>query len=59
MLLQANADPNIKDEQEYTALHYAAESGDQKMIELLLKYKANHKLKNIFGRTAKDCCSNA
>lgn len=29
------------------------------MIELLLKFKANHKLKNVFGRTPKDCCLNA
>jgi hypothetical protein len=29
------------------------------MIELLLQFKADYKLKNIAGRTAKDCCLNA
>ena len=29
------------------------------MIELLLKFNADYKLKNSFGRTAKDCSVNA
>jgi ankyrin repeat protein len=45
---------NAKQQAGWTALHAAAQHGDQAMVELLLKYGANPTAKNDDGRTADD-----
>lgn len=41
LLLQGGADPNIPTADGWSPLHCAVESGDVKIVELLLKYNAN------------------
>lgn len=37
LLLDARIDPNLQDEDSYTALHYAVELGHKELVSLLLK----------------------
>ncbi|XP_050501733.1 uncharacterized protein LOC126881490 [Diabrotica virgifera virgifera] len=55
ILLDADADPNIKDQiSGRTALFHAAEKHDVEMVEMLLQFNANTKLKNFFGTSPHD-----
>ncbi len=59
MLLDYNADTNLTDNDIYnTALHEAARSNQQAIIELLLTYGANTQLKNKNGKVAQDITNN-
>lgn len=42
----------------YTPLHYAAECGFEKIIQLLLKAGSDPSIRNCQGRTARDCSQN-
>jgi ankyrin repeat protein len=50
-LLQAGRTPDFADQGGETALHYAAQLGDQKMAEALLYFKAPVDLRDQFGNT--------
>jgi uncharacterized protein len=50
-LLQAGRDPNLADDKGETALHYAAQLGDQQMIQALLYFKAAIDPRDQFGNT--------
>ena len=54
LLLENNADPNLSDQNNSTALHYSVIFNQEKIIELLMKYKANTDLKDNRGNTAQD-----
>ena len=54
LLLENNADPNLSDRNNSTALHYSVIFNQEKIIELLMKYKANPDLKDNRGNTAQD-----
>ncbi|CAH1275261.1 unnamed protein product [Diabrotica balteata] len=55
ILLDADADPNLKDQiSGRTALFHAAEKHDVEMVEMLLQFNANTKLKNFFGTSPHD-----
>jgi len=49
-----SVDPNIKNDDGDTALHYAAEQGHKKAVQMLLRYAADPTLKNNKKRTALD-----
>ena len=51
-LLEHGAPVNAKQQQGLTALHEAAQQGNQLMVDLLLKYGANPNAKNDAGVTA-------
>jgi len=59
LLLQQGANPNATFETGGSGLHYAAATGDTKMIELLLKHGANPLLKSSSGMTALQEAQNA
>lgn len=50
-LLQGGRPPNLPDDKGETALHYAAQLGDQRMVEALLYYKASIDPRDQFGDT--------
>ena len=54
LLLENNADPNLSDKNNSTALHYSVIFNQEKIIELLMKYKANPNIKDNRGNTAQD-----
>ncbi len=54
MLLEHNADPNIREQGGYTPLHAAAQNGDEEMIRILLYGGANLTVKNNDGKTPLD-----
>ena len=54
LLLENNADPNLSDRNNSTALHYSVIFNQEKIIELLMKYKANPDIKDNRGNTAQD-----
>ena len=54
LLLENNADPNLSDQNNSTALHYSVIFNQEKIIELLMKYKANPDIKDNRGNTAQD-----
>ena len=54
LLLENNADPNLSDKNNSTALHYSVIFNQEKIIELLMKYKANPDIKDNRGNTAQD-----
>lgn len=54
LLLQAGADPNIQDNNLYTALHYATIHDNEKIVSLLLNAGINTNIKNHSGHTAYD-----
>ncbi|GLA41419.1 hypothetical protein AnigIFM63309_009509 [Aspergillus niger] len=52
LLLEANCDPNLKDERSWTALHYAARNNHCEVIKLLLAKGADRLSTDNAGRTA-------
>lgn len=54
MLLARGADPNRRQQQEWTALHAAAHSGNTQLVQLLLAMGADPEPKNAQGRTPAD-----
>ena len=59
MLLEHNADPNIREQGGYTPLHAAAENGDEEMIRILLYGGADLMLASTDGKTALDLAMSA
>ena len=53
-LLEAGADPNARQADEFVPLHAAAQNGQVEMIELLLKFGADPNLANSEGKTGFD-----
>ncbi len=49
--LQAGRSPSVRDDSGATALHYAAQLGDQRMANALLYYKAPVDARDQFGNT--------
>ena len=54
LLLENNANPNLTDQNNSTALHFSVIFNQQEIIELLMKYKANPNIKDNRGNTALD-----
>ena len=54
LLLENNANPNLTDQNNSTALHFAVIFNQQEIIELLMKYKADPNIKDNRGNTALD-----
>ena len=54
LLLENNANPNLTDQNNSSALHFAVIFNQQEIIELLIKYKANPNIKDNRGNTALD-----
>ena len=54
LLLENNADPNLSDRNNSTALHYSVIFNQEKIIELLIKYNAKSDIKDNRGNTAQD-----
>jgi ankyrin repeat protein len=50
-ILQGGRPPDVPDGKGETALHYAAQLGDQKMVQALLYYKASVDPRDQFGNT--------
>jgi len=59
MLLENNADPNIREQGGHTPLHTAAQNGDEEMIRTLLYGGADLLLTNNDGKTALDLAMSA
>ena len=51
LLLQLKADPNMKDKDGDTPLHWASEFGQMDMARLLLQFKADPNIKGNYGST--------
>lgn len=51
-LLSQNADPNLRDQQGWSALMWASYQGQSAMVELLVQFKAATCLRNKQGMTA-------
>lgn len=51
LLLNNNADINIQDYDNWTALHLACRFGNYQMIKILLDYNANINIKTVYGNT--------
>lgn len=54
LLLENNANPNLTDQNNSTALHFAVIFSQLEIIELLMEYKANPNIKDNRGNTALD-----
>jgi len=50
-ILESGRPPNLPDDKGETALHYAAQLGDQRMVQALLYYKAAVDPRDQFGNT--------
>ncbi|HEY1506177.1 MAG TPA: ankyrin repeat domain-containing protein [Stellaceae bacterium] len=50
-ILQGGRPPDVPDDKGETALHYAAQLGDQRMVQALLYYKASVDPRDQFGNT--------
>ena len=50
-LLNAGAEVNMENEDQYTALHHAVSQGHVEIVEVLLVNGANPKLKDRYGNT--------
>ena len=59
MLLDHNADPNIREQGGYTPLHAAAQNGDEEMIRILLYGGADLTIKSNDGKTPLDLAMDA
>ena len=58
ILIDAGADPNARDDELWTPLHGAAESGDKEVAKVLLKAGSDPKAKNNKGLTPLDIARN-
>jgi uncharacterized protein len=54
LLLERDANPNIRQEADFVPLHSAAMNGQIEMVKLLLQYGADKDLKSLDGKTARD-----
>ena len=54
LLLENNANPNLTDQNNSTALHFSVIFNQQEIIELLMKHNANPNIKDNRGNTALD-----
>ena len=54
LLLENNANPNLTDQNNSTALHFSVIFNQQEIIELLMKHKADPNIKDNRGNTALD-----
>ena len=54
LLLENNANPNLTDQNNSTALHFSVIFNQQEIIELLIKHKADPNIKDNRGNTALD-----
>ena len=54
LLLEKNANPNLTDQNNSTALHFSVIFNQQEIIELLMKHNANPNIKDNRGNTALD-----
>ena len=54
LLLENNANPNLTDQNNSTALHFAVIFTQQEIISLLMQHKANPNIKDNRGNTALD-----
>ena len=54
LLLENNANPNLTDQNNSTALHFAVIFSQPEIITLLMEYKANPNIKDNRGNTALD-----
>lgn len=52
LLLQAEADPDIRNSHGWTALHYCADIGDAEIAEFILDRGGDHKIRSVDGKTA-------
>lgn len=59
MLLEHNADPNIREQGGYTPLHAAAQNGDEEMIHTLIYGGADLTIKSTDGKTPLDLAMEA
>jgi uncharacterized protein len=59
MLLEAGADPNVKQERGFVPLHSAAANGNVAVVELLLKHGAHAGAKADDGKTPADMAAEA
>lgn len=54
LLLERDANPNIRQEGDFVPLHSAAMNGQIEMVKILLQYGADKDLKSLDGKTARD-----
>lgn len=54
LLLERDANPNIRQEGDFVPLHSAAMNGQIEMVKILLQYGADKDLKCLDGKTARD-----
>ncbi len=54
LLIAAGADTDAKDLEGRTPLHFAAQTGNMECMKVLLRNRANLKVKDRFGHTAAD-----
>jgi ankyrin repeat protein len=54
LLLERDANPNIRQEGDIVPLHSAAMNGQIEMVKILLQYGADRDLKSLDGKTARD-----
>jgi ankyrin repeat protein len=54
LLLERDANPNIRQEGDFVPLHSAAMNGQIEMVKLLLQYGADKDMKSLDGKTARD-----
>ena len=54
LLLENNANPNLTDKNNSTALHFSVIFSQEKIIKLLVKYQAKSNIKDNRGNTALD-----
>jgi ankyrin repeat protein len=54
LLLERDANPNIRQEGDFVPLHSAAMNGQIEMVKLLLQYGADKDLKSLDDKTARD-----
>lgn len=58
MLLEFGADPNYRDREGWSAIHWAAEQGLLHVVHLLLNYGANLNAVSSYGTTPLHCAAN-